>query len=69
MKTKKFILSALTIASILTAAFTTKIFADDYTSLKCYDNTMYKSACDSTDDGGNGDGSNGGGSIIFPTGH
>ena len=63
MKTKKFILSVLTIATILTAAFSTKIFADDYSTLKCYDNVMYKSAADSTG------GDNSGGPIIPPTGH
>ena len=64
MTTKKFTLTALVIAAIVTASFSS-IFAGntDQTDLKCYDSSIYKMADDST--GGNGED---GGIIIPPTG-
>jgi hypothetical protein len=67
MKTKKFVLTVLAIAAICSAAVSTTLFANDETTVKCFDNTLYLSTTDSTG-GDNGD-SNGGGGIIPPTGH
>lgn len=72
MKTKKIFLAAVVIASLVTASFST-IFAgsQDNTTLKCYDEAMYKTCADSTDgSGSDGSGdSNGNGGIIPPIGH
>jgi hypothetical protein len=68
MKTKKFVLTVLAIAAICSAAVSTTLFANDETTVKCFDNTMYMSTTDSTgNDNGSGDGV--GGPIIPPTGH
>ena len=66
MQTKKFILTALTFAAICTAALSTSTFANDETTLKCYDNTMYRGTTDSTDNGGSGTDGAGGNIIPVP---